>query len=479
MKIIKLHIKDLFGICEYEGNGRSYELVGKNGSGKTSVLDAIRFALTNGSERDVIIRDGVEEGYVYIETDTGISIERKKRRDKADAIKVKDNGKTVDRTTEAFIRRLFTPLQLDPAEFLQADTNEQNRIILDMIDFQWDLAWIKEQFGELPPDVDYQQNILRVLNDIQAEDGFYFQTRQEINREIRNKKAIVEEIGAALPPDYKAQQWKTANLGDLYAKIEKIRRENRDIERAQIAVKSIAEKTRGFEADREIKKAGIEKESSARRSVIEQSIIKLEEEIKAYKTELKNLEEKKLSRMALVDKEYEANIAEFKAAIDKDRPLAMQGMTPVTHLLAEAEHIEKMKAFINEHERMVRLQEEIAGLQQQSELLTVKIETARRLPGEILAQSSIPVDRLTVVNGKPLINGLPVSNLSDGEKLDLCVDIAKTTNKTSALNLLLIDGIEKLSQNNRDRLYGKCRDNGVQFIATRTTDDEDLTVIEL
>jgi len=89
------------------------------------------------------------------------------------------------------------------------------------------------------------------------------------------------------------------------------------------------------------------------------------------------------------------------------------------------------------------------------------------------------VDRLTVVNGKPLINGLPVSNLSDGEKLDLCVDIAKTKNKTSALNLLLIDGIEKLSQNNRDRLYGKCRDNGVQFIATRTTDDEDLTVIEL
>lgn len=31
----------------------------------------------------------------------------------------------------------------------------------------------------------------------------------------------------------------------------------------------------------------------------------------------------------------------------------------------------------------------------------------------------------------------------------------------------------------REGLYKKCKDKGLQFIATRTTDEEDLTVIEL
>ena len=60
MKITKLTIKNLFGISEKELDGKSIELTGKNGCGKTSVIDAIRYALTNSSERDLIIKDGVD-----------------------------------------------------------------------------------------------------------------------------------------------------------------------------------------------------------------------------------------------------------------------------------------------------------------------------------------------------------------------------------------------------------------------------------
>lgn len=31
----------------------------------------------------------------------------------------------------------------------------------------------------------------------------------------------------------------------------------------------------------------------------------------------------------------------------------------------------------------------------------------------------------------------------------------------------------------RERLYKKCKDKKLQFIATRTTDSDDLTVVEL
>ncbi len=80
--------------------------------------------------------------------------------------------------------------------------NEQNRAILDLIEFDWDLNWIREQFGEIPQGVNYEQNILQVLNDIQADNGVYFQSRQDINREIRNKKAFIDDIAKDIPSGY-------------------------------------------------------------------------------------------------------------------------------------------------------------------------------------------------------------------------------------------------------------------------------------
>ena len=71
--------------------------------------------------------------------------------------------------------------------------------------------------------------------------------------------------------------------------------------------------------------------------------------------------------------------------------------------------------------------------------------------GEILKTATIPVKGLTVENGKPLIDGKPISNLSEGEQLMLCVDVALS--KPNNLKLILLDGVEKLSENNRKLLY--------------------------
>lgn len=38
------------------GDGKNIELVGDNGTGKTSVIDAIRYALTNSSDREFIVK---------------------------------------------------------------------------------------------------------------------------------------------------------------------------------------------------------------------------------------------------------------------------------------------------------------------------------------------------------------------------------------------------------------------------------------
>ena len=187
MKTTKIVIKNLFGIKETELDGRSVEISGPKGSGKTSVLDSIRYALTNRSDRDYIVHRGADEGEIIIETDTGLSIDRKALPAKsAGTVKVRDGSLLQTRPAE-FLSQIFTPLQLNPVEFTQLSRQEKNRVILNLIEFAWDTNWIREQFGEIPQGVDYSKHILEVLQDIQAGNGVYFQSRRNINRDIRNK----------------------------------------------------------------------------------------------------------------------------------------------------------------------------------------------------------------------------------------------------------------------------------------------------
>lgn len=476
MKCVKIKIKNLFGIREYEMNGQSVELSGKNGAGKTSVIDAIRYGLTNKSDRDYIIRNGENEGEILIETDNGIRIDRKSRANQADYKSVKKDGREVG-SPESFLRDIFTTLQLSPVEFMEMDKKQQNAIILDMIEYDWDLKKIKEWFGEIPDWVSYDQNILQVLNDIQAENGFYFQHRQDLNRDMRNKRAFIEDIASAIPDGYDAAKWESENVGDLYKQIERIRKENETIEKAKRLLENRSNKIRSFEADKEIELSAIDREFTGKETRLKELIASLEEQIRSNKKELEGLGEKKLDKIEVAEQTYKANIAKYNAELAEYEEYATKEITDVSGLSEQAEIVEKMKGHLNEYRRMENLQTEVEKLVEETALLTEKIEKARTLPGEILQEATIPINGLTVQNGIPLINGLPISNLSDGEKLDLCIDVA--IQKPNGLQIILIDGVEKLSTDMRNELYRKCKDKGLQFISTRTTDDDFLTVIEL
>ncbi len=476
MKTSKITIKSLFGISEQQINGNSIEITGQKGAGKTSVLDAIRYCLTNRSYRDWIIKEGENEGEIIVETDSGLTIDRKARTNKADSININENGNRITKP-ETFLKSIITPLQLNPVEFTQMTKQEQNRAILDLIDFKWDMNWIKEQFGEIPQGVDYEQNILQILNDIQSENGVYFQSRQDINREIRNKKAFVEDIAKDIPSDYQAEKWKNYDLSSKYEELMKIRDRNNKIERAIAFKDSYDNKLRGIEATREMEISGAEKVIANEKDNLNSTIARLKAEIKACEDKLLTIDDKLQDKVKIANSNYDV----AKAKLDSDIGVAEQfislPITPVDDLQNEINEAEKMMKHLNEYFRMTSMQSEIAELKEVSEAYTEKIELARELPGEILETATLPVEGLTVKDGIPLINGLPISNRSDGELLELCVDIA--IHNPSGLQIILIDGAEKLDDISRKKLYEKCKDKGLQFIATRTTNDSELLVTEL
>lgn len=476
MNITKIKIKNLFGISEQSLDGKSIEITGSNGIGKTSILDAIKLALTNNSERDYIVRKGETEGEILIETDTGLSINRKKRTQGSDYKSIKEFGKEVQ-SPETFLKEFFTELQLNPVEFTQMSKQEQNRIILDLIEFDWDINWIKEQFGEIPQGINYEQNILQVLNDIQAENSPYYIARQDINRDIRNKIAFIEEIATSIPRGYEIKKWESFDLTQKLKELMGIKEQNSKIEEAKSFIESYDNKLRGYEGEKAIAISANEKAISTEKENLLKDNERMKAQIKANEEKLMGLDKTLEDKNQIAQLEYENKVSKLDESIERAKEFKNKEPIDVTNLQEECSLAEEMKKHINEYNRMVSLEKEVEELRKKSKEFDKKIEIARELPGKVLEQSTIPIEGLTVENGIPLINGLPISNLSEGQQLDLCVDVALS--KPNALKLILIDGTEKLSDKNRERLYKKCKEKGLQFVASRTTNNDELIITEM
>lgn len=476
MKASKIKIHNLFGIEDRTLDGKSVELSGPKGCGKTSVLDAIRFALTNRSDRDYIIRQGADEGEILIETDTGVSIERWRREQKADKVRVKEGNMLQTRAAE-YLNGIFTPLQLNPVEFTQLPRQEKNRVILSLIDFKWDLKWIAEQFGEIPQKVDYSKHILEVLSDIQSENGVYYQSRQNINRDIRNKQGMIADIAKDIPDDYDAERWEKYPITEKYQEIAAAKDRNGKIQRAQDFAAAREDKLRGIQGKYEIAVSSARQTADERKGQIAAEIERLKGEIAALEQERAGLKASFEQETRVAKADMEAATAKLDADMGVAAKYANLEPVDISVLQEEVELAESMRLHLNEYQRMKRMQEEVEQLAEASKALTEKIERARELPGEILKEAKLPIEGLSVEDGVPLIHGLPISNLSDGELLSLCVDI--TIARPGALGIILVDGAERLDEKSRAALYQKCLDAGLQLIATRTSDSDELEIVEL
>lgn len=478
MKISKLKIENLYGIEQLELDGKSIELTGTNGAGKSSVLDAIRLALTNNSKRKYVVKNGETEGRVLVKLDDGTTIDRKKRTDKSDYKSIKDENGNEINSPETFLKDIFTPLQLEPVEFLSMSEKEQNRILLNLIEFNKDKKeFIQEKFGEIPSWVNYDDSILEILNQLQSKEGQYYQNREDINRQIRNGIAVINDIAKDIPEGYDAEKWRNFTLSDKYEELNKDKEYNAKIDKSIAYKEDYNNKIKQIETIENNTLLQIEKDKFEEKNKITTEMQELKNRIELLQKDLENIDVKYEKTIAETKSETIAEKAKLDENIKVANEWANKEKINTEMLENELKIAEEMKGHLNEYDRMKEMQKKVDNFNIISETLTNKIELARTLPGEILKEVNIPVKNLTVENGIPLVNGLSISNLSEGEKLMLCVDV--TLSNPNSLKLILIDGVERLSEVNRNELYKICKEKGLQCIATRTTDNNDLNIIEL
>ena len=193
MKISKIRISNILGIDELEFSpGKYTELSGSNGSGKTSVLEAIKAALSGGHDA-TLLRKGADKGEVVLVLDDGTEITKRVTSTGSDT-KVKQDGKTVSRAVEA-IRKLTDLVSINPVEFLTAAKKDRVQILLESMPVQIDTAKLSQISG-FTVDAGLQVAGLAAVDAIRQK---VYDERTVTNRLAKEKRATITQLAQAMP----------------------------------------------------------------------------------------------------------------------------------------------------------------------------------------------------------------------------------------------------------------------------------------
>ena len=115
---------------------------GRNGAGKTSVLDAIAFALGGAKYKPTNPKreDAIGDTVIHVETDDGLVIERK---GKNQELTVTDS--TGKRHGQALIDSLVSKLAIDLPQFLNANDKQKAEILLQILGIGDELAKLERE----------------------------------------------------------------------------------------------------------------------------------------------------------------------------------------------------------------------------------------------------------------------------------------------------------------------------------------------
>ena len=255
MKIKALKISNFVGVDELTWNpNKGINIItGVKGSGKTTVLEAIETAFSNNKRRTEVVKHGKEEATLYVQCDNGLEIDRRIRNDKADYIKLRQEGKAIN-STEKELRKLISGDIFRPLDFVNMDIKKQTEIILNMIQVNWTMDDIKKWFGDEVLGINYDKHILQILKDIEIKS---FAERTDINRQVQVLEIQCNTILKELPANYVGDEWKDKNIQEYYSKITKAQDINNWIDKAKELQKGFDDKVASINTDVENQKSKI------------------------------------------------------------------------------------------------------------------------------------------------------------------------------------------------------------------------------
>lgn len=198
MKVTKIEIEQVMGIERLAFEPGVLTLVeGRNGSGKTSTLEAVRSALRGGHDPS-LLRAGAEKGSVRLVLEDGTEIVKTIGRD-ASPLKVSLPGAGRVSKGQALVDSLVDSLGVDPMALINCPATKRAEYLADIMALDVPEPAIREAAGR-PVAVGKLPAGASGLDRLEAVRRALYEERTGVNRTAKDKRATAGQLRETLPP---------------------------------------------------------------------------------------------------------------------------------------------------------------------------------------------------------------------------------------------------------------------------------------
>lgn len=429
MKIQHLSISNILGVQHLELDaGQFNAITGKNGQGKTSVLEAIKAALGGGHDA-TLLRKGADQGEVILVLDDETTIRRRVKESGSDT-EVRQGGKKITKPGE-FLKRIADLTSVNPVDFLRASKKDRARVLLEAMPLKVDTDKLTKLAGR-PIKLPEGTHALEV---IKAYHTVVYDDRTGTNRAAKEKEATINQLREAMPD---APGGVEGDEDSLRAQLQQHQESYRTEETR------ITNKLADLRAERDKDVAELEAQIAELR-------VKIEQRRAAFTT----IEGKAEGQRAINKQRTSEAIAPINAALDA--------------IVADRSAAAKRQSTLETIETMG---EQLEALKKDAEAQTRALAAIEDYRMSLL--NSLPIPGLEVRDGDIYRDGVQFDRLNTAQQVSIAVEIAKL--RTGDLGLMCLDGLECLDSDSFEALQDAALESGLQLFVTRVTDDDGVNV---
>jgi len=433
MRVQQIRIRNILGIDELDITpGAVTKISGKNGTGKTSILEALK-SMVDGGHDASLIRKGAESGEVVIVLDDGSEFRRSVTEKGAYLTGRDADGKPIKKA-RAVIEQMLDALSANPVAFLSAPPAKRAAWLLEVMPIQVSDEDLTAAAGRR-----VAGDGLNGLEAIERTRKMLYEERTAVNRAEKEKRATAEQLQRSLPAETPADLAGSSvdahdRLRAIDAEIATAKHEAREAAeeeigaengRAAVAVDALREQIRTLQAqiaDRErARDAQIQKIKDLARNILEQTLAEKTAERSAVAAEVARLDQ----------------LAEEHARAENTRAI-----------------IDQMTAEADQRKR-------------EAEELSAGLERIQALRNRLLEH--LPIKGLEVRDGEIFMDGIQFDRLNTAKKVQIALKVAKL--RAGECPLVLVDNLECLDSQTFAAFEAAAKKLDMQFVITRVSDD--------
>lgn len=435
IKVTRVRINNILGIDELEFEpGGFTEVSGRNGQGKTSVLESLRSVVRGGHDA-TLLRNGAEQGEIVLVLDNDMTITKRVTATKSDTSVERDG--MLSKTPAATIKALADLLSVNPVDFLRAPKKDRVNVLLEAMPMPVDVQRLQELTGSDTSWLADHRHALDAIADLHKQ---IYDERTGVNRAVNEKKATINQLSETLPDE--------ETLGDAS-----------ELENLRLSLKEITAR-RDQEMERiSTKLSGLRSEHEAR---MEEMRARHEEEREALQQRQET--ERNAERAAFAETERKAGTQKTKKTDEfyVEQSELESRITAAEAIQDQLSRAEQTKTTID------GMKESLETLENESKEKTDALAALEAYKAELL--SSLPIPGLEVRGGEIFRDGIQFDRLNTAQQVQVAVEVAKL--RAGKLGLICVDGVELLDGEAYQEFQQQALESGLQMIVARVTDDD-------